>query len=71
MYYSNHVLQSTKVLIIGGGDGGTMREVFQHNNIRSVTMVELDEQVVNAAKQFFPNLAVSFKYREHLDQGGY
>ncbi|MBU1077941.1 MAG: polyamine aminopropyltransferase [Spirochaetes bacterium] len=43
-----------KVLIIGGGDGGTLREVLKHPNIRSVDMVEIDEDVVNVCKEYFP-----------------
>lgn len=43
-----------KVLIIGGGDGGTAREVLKHKNIEKVVMVEIDEMVVNACKEFLP-----------------
>lgn len=39
-----------KVLIIGGGDGGTAREVLKHNP-QEVVMVEVDEQVVEASKK--------------------
>ncbi len=39
-----------KVLIIGGGDGGTAREVLKHDP-REVVMVEVDEQVVQASKE--------------------
>ncbi|MEX0772041.1 MAG: polyamine aminopropyltransferase [Balneolales bacterium] len=45
-----------KVLIIGGGDGGTAREVLKHKAVQSVDMVEIDETVVRAAKQFLPNV---------------
>lgn len=38
------------VLIIGGGDGGALEEVLKHKEIRQVTMVEIDEDVVNIAK---------------------
>lgn len=40
------------VLIIGGGDGGTAREVLKHKSVQSVDLVEIDETVVRAAKQF-------------------
>lgn len=40
-----------KVLIIGGGDGGTLREVLKHNP-ESVTMVEIDKGVVDACKEY-------------------
>ncbi|MFP3946919.1 MAG: polyamine aminopropyltransferase [Archaeoglobaceae archaeon] len=40
-----------KVLIIGGGDGGTAREVLKHDP-QKVVMVEVDEQVVKASKRY-------------------
>lgn len=42
------------VLIIGGGDGGTAREVLKHPTVEKVVMVEIDEAVVNACKEFLP-----------------
>ncbi len=45
-----------RVLIIGGGDGGTAREVLRHPSVEQVDMVEIDEAVVRAAKQFLPNV---------------
>lgn len=50
-----------KVLIIGGGDGGTLRESIRHKNVDRVTLVEIDEMVINASKKFFPHLASGFK----------
>lgn len=45
-----------KVLIIGGGDGGTAREVLRHPSVKKVDMVEIDEAVVRASKEFLPNV---------------
>ena len=45
-----------RVLIIGGGDGGTAREVLKHKSVEIVDMVEIDEAVVRAAKQFLPKV---------------
>ena len=42
------------VLIIGGGDGGILREVCRHEGVASVTMVEIDAAVVEMAKTYFP-----------------
>ncbi len=50
----------TNVLIIGGGDGGTAREVLRHKSVGNCTMVEIDEVVVEACREFFPNVAKSF-----------
>jgi len=41
-----------RVLIVGGGDGGTAREVMRHNSVRQVDMVEIDEAVIRASKKF-------------------
>ncbi|MFI3245434.1 MAG: polyamine aminopropyltransferase [Ferrimonas sp.] len=44
-----------RVLIIGGGDGGILREVLRHQSIEHVTMVEIDESVVEMCKTYLPN----------------
>ena len=49
------------VLIIGGGDGGTVRELCKYKSIKSITMVEIDEEVVNASIKFFPNVSKELK----------
>lgn len=48
-----------KVLIIGGGDCGTLREVLKHPEVRQVTQVDIDERVTRLAEQFFPELCES------------
>jgi spermidine synthase len=48
-----------KVLVIGGGDGGSVREILRHPQIESVTMVEIDEVVVRASREFLPSLSSS------------
>ncbi len=40
------------ILVIGGGDGGILREVLKHRTVRSVTFVELDEKVVEFARAY-------------------
>lgn len=42
------------VLVIGAGDGGTVRELTRFNTIERIDMVELDEEVVKAAKKCLP-----------------
>ena len=44
-----------KVLIIGGGDGGILREVLKHDNVESVTQVEIDQQVIDMCIRYLPN----------------
>jgi spermidine synthase len=43
-----------RVLIIGGGDGGTAREVARYKHIEKLDMVEIDEAVVNACIKYMP-----------------
>ena len=43
-----------RVLIIGGGEGATLREVLRHRTVQHVVMVDIDEQVVEACRLFLP-----------------
>ena len=43
-----------KVLIIGGGEGATLREVLKHKNVKEVIMVDIDEKMINFAKEYLP-----------------
>lgn len=51
-----------KVLVIGGGDGGVLREVVKHECVDQVTLVEIDEVVVKVAKKFLPAMAAGFQH---------
>jgi len=44
-----------KALIIGGGDGATLRETVKHKNVE-VTLVDIDEKIIEASKLHFPSL---------------
>ena len=44
-----------KVLIIGGGDGGILREVVKHPEVEAVTQVEIDAQVIEMCRKYLPN----------------
>ncbi|XP_014680963.1 PREDICTED: spermidine synthase-like [Priapulus caudatus] len=61
-----------QVLIIGGGDGGVAREVVKLAAVETVTICEIDEMVVNVAKQFLPQMAKGFespKLNLHIGDG--
>ncbi|GAV00764.1 hypothetical protein RvY_11565 [Ramazzottius varieornatus] len=61
-----------KVLIIGGGDGGILREVLKHPSVESVVQCEIDKDVVEVSKKFLPSLASSFsdpKLTLHIGDG--
>ncbi len=47
-----------KILVIGGGDGGTVRELLKHK-VESITLVEIDKIVVDSSKKYFSSLAKS------------
>ena len=49
-----------RVLVVGGGDGGTAREVLRHPQVQQCVMVEIDEMVVKACQQFIPQTACVF-----------
>lgn len=43
-----------EVLIVGGGDGGALREVLRHDSVARATMVEIDRSVVDFCREYFP-----------------
>ena len=49
-----------KVLVIGGGDGGVIRELDRHPLVKEIVMCEIDEQVVNVAKKFLTYTCCGF-----------
>jgi len=46
------------VLIVGGGDGGAAREVSKHPDVKHVTLVDIDDRVVEVCKQYLPRLSL-------------
>lgn len=46
-----------RVLVMGGGEGATVREVLRHPNVREVVMVDLDEEFVGLCKRLIPSWA--------------
>jgi spermidine synthase len=48
---------AASVLIIGAGDGGVLRRVLGHRNVRRAVMVEIDGEVIRLAKEFLPGIA--------------
>jgi spermidine synthase len=61
-----------KILIIGGGDGGTAREVLKHDSVQVVDLVEIDERVVENSKIYLPTMACAFndsRLKLHIEDG--
>jgi spermidine synthase len=59
IYHTNMVggkieTNDSKVLIIGGGDGGILREVVKETKVSEITLVELDERIIELSKKYLP-----------------
>jgi spermidine synthase len=46
--------KAQNILIIGGGEGATLREVLRHNGVRRATMVDIDRQLVRLCQEHLP-----------------
>jgi len=49
------------VLVIGGGDGGAIREVIKNPKVKKATLVEIDGRVIEISKQYLPEIAVALE----------
>ncbi len=56
-----------KCLIIGGGDGGTAREITRHDRPSRVTLCEIDSQVIEISKRFFPEVACALEHDPRVE----
>lgn len=45
------------VLVVGGGDGGVIREILKHPEVKKATLVEIDGKVIEYSKQYLPTIA--------------
>ncbi len=48
------------VLVIGGGDGGAIREIVKHPKVKTATLVEIDGRVIETSKEYLPEIAAAF-----------
>ena len=51
-----------RVLVVGGGDGGTLREVVKHPGLELAVQVEIDEEVVNVCREYMPGIASAYDH---------
>jgi spermidine synthase len=49
-----------KVLVIGGGDGGVLREIARHPGVEEIVICELDQGVIDVSKKYLPSLAKGY-----------
>lgn len=48
-----------RVVVIGGGDGGAIREILKHPGVEKAYLVEIDEKVVEVSKKYLPEISVA------------
>jgi spermidine synthase len=61
-----------RVLVIGGGDGGVLREVVKHSCVEEAVLCDIDEAVIRVSKKYLPSMAVGFqhpKVKVHIGDG--
>jgi len=61
-----------KVLVIGGGDGGVLREVVKHDCVEEAILCDIDEAVIRLSKQYLPHMAAGFNHpnvKVHIGDG--
>jgi len=51
-----------KVLVIGGGDGGVLREVVKHSTVKSAILCDIDEAVIRLSKKYLPGMSLGFQH---------
>lgn len=50
-------LNPERVLIIGGGDGGALREVIKHKSVKEIFLVDFDKKVIEVSKKYLPSVS--------------
>ncbi|KAK7389046.1 hypothetical protein VNO78_23878 [Psophocarpus tetragonolobus] len=61
-----------KVLLVGGGDGGILREISRHSSVEHIDICEIDKMVIDVYKKFFPDIAVGYedpRVQVHISDG--
>ncbi|KAL9124395.1 MAG: hypothetical protein Q9217_006271 [Psora testacea] len=61
-----------KVLVIGGGDGGVLREIVKHPSVEKAVLCDIDGAVAMVSKRYLPKMSIGFKsdkVEEHIDDG--
>ncbi|EZF09772.1 spermidine synthase [Trichophyton rubrum D6] len=51
-----------KVLVIGGGDGGVLREIVKHDTVEEAVLCDIDEAVIRVSKKYLPGMSVGFQH---------
>lgn len=51
-----------RVLVIGGGDGGVLREVVKHSTVETAILCDIDESVIRLSKKYLPGMSIGFQH---------
>lgn len=46
-----------RVLVVGGGDGGAIREILKHKTVSEAVLAEIDERVIEVSKEYLPSIS--------------
>lgn len=68
----NSHLNPKKVLVIGGGDGGVLREILKHETVEEAHLCDIDDSVIKVSKKYLPELSKSYddpKVHVHIGDG--
>ncbi|KAK0310636.1 putrescine aminopropyltransferase [Friedmanniomyces endolithicus] len=61
-----------RVLVIGGGDGGVLREIVKHESVEEAVLCDIDEAVIRLSKKYLPGMSVGFQHpnvKVHVGDG--
>lgn len=64
--------KAERVLVIGAGDGGTVRELTRYDFVKEIDLVEIDEMVIKVSREFLPQTACKFddeRVNIHIQDG--
>jgi len=53
--------KENNVLVIGGGDGGAIRELLKYSTVKNIDLVEIDKEVIDVCVKQFPQIASGFQ----------
>ena len=57
MYLYLRIQTPENVLVVGGGDGGVIREMLKHPSVKKATLVDIDGKVIEYSKKYLPEIA--------------
>jgi spermidine synthase len=59
--------ENMKVLVVGGGPGGAIRELLKYDTVETITQVEIDKSIVDLSKKYFPHISAGYHDNERVN----